>query len=136
MFSVVRLPLDLLSGLAEAVHALAALPAELERTIRDTNALMAALRTELGGLHDQVERIAVQLETMGPVIEGLVERTTPLIDVADAARRELVAATAQLTATGQSLERALQMAAPLDLVGKRIADRFRRVTRQGGPTET
>ena len=133
--SFTKLPLDLVRGFTDAIQSLTEFPVILERTLRDTNAAIADLRLQLAGLQSQMGRIAAQLETMRPALDTLVERTAPLIDAAEGARRELAGATERLVVTTQSLERIVQMAAPLDLVGKRVVDRFRRVT-GGGSTES
>ena len=44
MTSVVRLPVDLVRGLTQVVRGLAELPLALERTMRETNALIAESR--------------------------------------------------------------------------------------------
>ena len=134
--SLLTLPFDVLRGVTEGVRALAELPVALERTMRETNALIAESRAQLELLRIQAERMMTQLEKMTSVADRLVDGTTPMVGMAEEARRQMALTTEQLAATNRSLEHIVQLAEPLDRVGKRVVERFRRVTGRGGPSET
>ena len=72
-----------------------------------------------------------QLEKMTAVADRLVEGTAAM---AEEARRQMALTTKQLAATNRSLEHIVRLAEPLDRVGKRVVERFQRVTgRRGTP---
>ncbi len=134
MTSVVRLPVDLVCGVTQAVRGLAELPLALERTMRETNALIAESRAQLELLREQAGRMMAQLEKMAAVADRLVEGTAPMAAMAEEARRQMALTTEQLAATNRSLEHIVRLAEPLDRVSKRVVERFQRVTgRRGTP---
>ena len=104
MTSVVRLPVDLVRGLTQVVRGLAELPLALERTMRETNALIAESRAQLELLREQAGRMMAQLEKMAAVADRLVEGTAPMAAMAEEARRQMALTTEQLAATNRSLE--------------------------------
>jgi ABC-type transporter Mla subunit MlaD len=134
--SLVESPLELLRTIGESVRALAELPATLERTLRDTNALIADARTQLAGLGEQVQRMMDQLDKMAVATDRLVDGATSIAGVARDAQRQMAAASDQLAATNRTLEQIVRLAEPLDRMGKRVAEGLMRVTgRRGTPDE-
>jgi hypothetical protein len=131
VLSIIKLPLELVSGLTEALRALADLPVALERTMRETNALIGESRAQLALLREQAAKMMAQLEKMTTVADRLVQATGPMVGMAEEARRQMALTTEQLTATNRSLEHIVRLAEPLDRVGKRVVERFRRVTGRG-----
>src|SRR5436190_896430 len=85
------LPVDLVRGLTQVVRGLAELPLALERTMRETNALIAESRAQLELLREQAGRMMAQLEKMTAVADRLVEGTAPMAAMAEEARREMTA---------------------------------------------
>jgi hypothetical protein len=132
VFSALQLPLDLVRALRETLHALAELPIALERNLRETNALIAESRSQLELLGEQARRMMVQLDKMATVTDGLVEGTRSIAAAAKDAQRQMVLTTEQLAATNRSLEQIVRLAEPLDRLGKRVAERFLRVTGRRG----
>ena len=114
MASVLALPFELLGGLTEAVRALADLPVALERTMRETNALIAESRAQLEMLREQAGKMMTQLEKMTTVADRLVQATGPMAGMAEEARRQMALTTEQLAATNRSLENIVRLAEPFD----------------------
>jgi methyl-accepting chemotaxis protein len=121
-------PGHVLRALAESLEALGRFPATLERTMRETNALIADARAQLALLGDQIGRMMEQLDTMATVTDRLVDGARSISQVASEAQRQMAASTEQLAATNRSLEQIVRLTEPLDRLGKRLADRFSRVT--------
>jgi hypothetical protein len=126
------MPFEVLRALADAVRALADLPVALERTMRETNALIGESRAQLQLLREQAGKMMEQLEKMTVVADQLVDATGPMAGMADEARRQMALTTEQLSATNRNLEHIVRLAEPLDRVGKLVVERFRRVTGRGG----
>jgi len=122
---------SLLGSLTDAVRGFADLPGALERAIRETNALIAESRAQLALLREQAERMSAQLEKMTRVADRLVDATAPMAAMAEEARRQMALTTEQLAATNHSLEQIVRLAEPFDRVGKRVVERFMRVTGRG-----
>jgi chromosome segregation ATPase len=131
MTSPLRVPLELVRALTEAIQALAGLPTALERNLRETNGLIAESRAQLELLGEQARRMTVQLDKMAAVTDGLLEGTKAIAGAADDVRRQMELTTAQLAATNRSLEQLVRFTEPLDRVGKRMAESFQRVTGRG-----
>jgi hypothetical protein len=132
MTPLVEAPLQLVAGIMEAIRALGALPAALERNLRDTNALIGEARAELSLLSEQVRRMMDQLDKMVVITDRLVASTTAIAAVADGAHRQIAATGEQLAAANRSLEHLVRLAEPLDRMGKRVAEGLLRVTGRGG----
>ena len=130
--SIVKLPLDLITGLTEMVRALADLPEKLERIIRETNGLIAESRGQLESLHAQASEISRQLEKMTATADQLLAATAPMVAMAEEARQQMKVSTEQLASTNRNLEQIVQIVEPIDRAGKLVAKRFRRVTGRGG----
>jgi ABC-type transporter Mla subunit MlaD len=126
--SLVESPLELLRTIGESVRALAELPATLERTLRDTNALIADARTQLGAVGEQVQRMMAQLDKMAEATDRLVDGATAIAAVAREAQGQMAAASDQLATTNRTLEQIVRLVEPLDRMGKRVADGLMRVT--------
>ena len=135
MTSLVESPLDLLRTIGESVRALAELPATLERTLRDTNALIADARTQLGALGQQVQRMMAQLDKMAQATDRLVDGATAIAAVAREAQGQMAAASDQLATTNRTLEQIVRLVEPLDRMGKRVADGLMRVTGRRGASD-
>ncbi len=130
-------PLELLWAVGRSLRAIAELPATLERTLRDTNALIADARTRLGDVGVQIERMMSQLDKMAEATDRLVEGATAIAGVAHDAQRQMAAASDQLASTNRTLEHIVRLVEPLDRMGKRVADGLMRVTgRRGAPDDT
>jgi ABC-type transporter Mla subunit MlaD len=121
-------PFEAVRALGDAVRALAELPAALERNLRETNVLITESRAQLALLGEQARRMMEQLDKMATVTDRLVEGATAIATVAEGAQRQMALTTEQLVATNRSLEQIVRLAEPLDRVGKRVAERFQRVT--------
>lgn len=134
MASLLTAPLELIAKLMESAQALAEFPATLERTLRETNALIGKLAQQLDGVQGQIDRIVTQLDAVAPHLDALRAQVGPLVEVADGARQHLVTATTQLATTAHDLERIANIAEPLDAVSKRVVDQFRRVTGRRDPS--
>jgi methyl-accepting chemotaxis protein len=133
--SLLGMPLELLRSFTDSVRVVVEFPATLEQTMRETNALIADARRELGLLGEQIRRMMEQLDKMATVSDRLVEGTRSIAETATGAQQQMVRTTEQLAATNRSLEQLVRFAEPLDRVGKRVADRFLRVTGQRKPPE-
>ena len=131
MISPLRAPFEIVRSLGEAVQALAAVPAALERNLRETNALIADSRAQLELLGESVRRMMTQLDKMAAVTDGLLEGTRAIAAAAQDVRRQMEVTSAQLSATNHSLEQLVRFAEPLDRVGKRVAQGLQRVTGRG-----
>ena len=81
---------------------------------------------------DKAGTMMTQLEKMTTVADRLVQATGPMAGMAEEARRQMALTTEQLAATNRSLENIVRLAEPFDRVGKRVVERFRRVTGRGG----
>jgi methyl-accepting chemotaxis protein len=127
--------ISLLSSLTDTLRGFADLPAALERAIRETNGLIKEARAQLGLLREQAERMSAQLEKMTTIADRLADATAPMGAMAEEARRQMALTTEQLTATNRSLEQIVRFAEPFDRVGKRMVERFMRVTGRGGGEE-
>ncbi len=126
------LPLDLARALAESAQALAALPATLERTLRDTNLLIDEAREQLVTLSAQVGRMTEQLDKMVAITDGLVDGARSIAAVAGEAERQIGSTGQHLAATNRTLEQIVRLAEPLDRLGKRLGDGLQRLTGRGG----
>jgi ABC-type transporter Mla subunit MlaD len=136
MTSLIESPLEILRSAADSVRALAELPVTLERTLRDTNALIADARTQLAGLGEQAQRMMAQLDRMAEATDRLVDGATAIARVAREAQQQVAAANDQLVATNRALDQIVRLAEPLDRMGKRVTDGLLRVTgRRGGTDE-
>ena len=135
MLGVLDSPLHLLRTLGESVEALARLPASIERTLRETNALIADARAQLTLLGGQIGRMMEQLDKMATVTDRLVDGASAVSTIAENAHRQMAATTEQLAATNRTLEQLVRFAEPLDRLGKRVAERFSRVTGRSGTIE-
>jgi methyl-accepting chemotaxis protein len=125
---LVSTPLDLARALAESARALAALPATLERTLRDTNLLIDEARQQLVTLSAQVVRMTEQLDKMVAITDGLVDGARSIAAVAGEAERQIGATGQYLAATNRTLEQIVRLAEPLDRLGKRLGDGLQRLT--------
>ena len=130
--SILSAPFELIGSLAESARALADIPVTLERSLRETNALIGEARAQLALLGDQVQVMMAQLERMGTVTDRLVQATTSITTAAQDAQRQMAMAGEQLAATNRTLEQIVRLAEPLDRLGKRLAERFTRVTGRAG----
>jgi hypothetical protein len=126
MTSFVAAPFELMKAVGDSVRALAELPATLERSLRDTNALIAEARTQLALLSEQLDKMVV-------VTDRLVETTSAIAAVAEGAQRQMAATGEQLAAANRSLEHIVRLAEPLDRMGKRVAEGLLRVTGRATP---
>ena len=130
--SLVSLPLDVARALAESALALAALPATLERTLRDTNLLIDEAREQLSTLSAQVGRMTDQLDKMVDITDGLVDGARSIAVVAGEAERQIGSTGQHLAATNRTLEQIVRLAEPLDRLSKRLGDGLQRLTGRGG----
>ncbi len=128
MISLFTTPLEIARSLADSARALAELPVTLERTLRETNALIADARAQLTLLGDQVKRMMEQLEKMGTLTDRLVDGVGAITGAAQDAQRQIAATAEQLGATNRTLEQIVRMAEPLDRMGKRLATGLLRVS--------
>jgi hypothetical protein len=71
--SLVDSPVELIQSLAGSLRALAELPRTVERTLHDTNTLIAEARMQLGMLGEQVHRLMEQLDKMAAVTDRLID---------------------------------------------------------------
>jgi methyl-accepting chemotaxis protein len=129
---LVSTPLDVARALAESAQALAALPATLERTLRDTNLLIDEARQQLVTLSAQVERMTEQLDKMVAITDGLVDGARSIAAVAGEAERQIGSTGQYLAATNRTLEQIVRLAEPLDRLGKRLGDGLQRLTGRSG----
>jgi ABC-type transporter Mla subunit MlaD len=135
MLEVLESPLQLLRSLGESVDALARLPASIERTLQETNGLIVDARAQLTLLGSQIGRMMEQLDKMATVTDRLVDGARSVSTIAGDAQRQMAATTEQLAATNRTLEQLVRFAEPLDRLGKRVAERFSRVTGRAGATD-
>lgn len=118
--------------MGESVQALVEFPATLERTMRETNALIADARAHLALLGEQIRRMMEQLDKMATVSDRLIDGARSIAETATDAQQQMARTTDQLAAMNRSLDQIVRLAEPLDRVGKRVAERFRRATGRGG----
>ena len=136
MASLLALPLDLVRRLTDTIAGLTELPAALERTMRETNGLIAESRAQLVMLREQADRIVVQLEKMTAIVDRLVDATGPMTGMAEEARRQMAITSEQLAATNGTLQEIVRLAGPLDRLGKRVSEGLLRVTGRRGASES
>jgi ABC-type transporter Mla subunit MlaD len=131
--TLLRAPLDLLRSFGDSIRALVEFPVTLEHTMRETNALIADARGQLGLLGEQIRRMMEQLDKMATVSDRLVEGTTSIAETTQGAQEQMMRTTEQLAATNRSLDQIVRLAEPLDRVGKKVAERLLRVTGRRRP---
>ena len=124
----VSTPFELLRTLGDSLRALAELPTAIEGTLRETNALIADARAELGLLATQVRRMMDQLDRMAAVTDRLVEGTQAIAAAAQSAQQQMALTTVQLTTTNRTLEQLVRLVEPLDRVTRSLGERFQRFT--------
>jgi methyl-accepting chemotaxis protein len=124
----VSTPFELLRTIGDSLRALAELPTAIEGTLRETNALIADARAELGLLGAQVRRMMEQLDQMAAVTDRLVEGTQAIAAAAQSAQQQMALTTVQLSTTNRTLEQLVRLVEPLDRVTRSLGERFQRLT--------